>query len=318
MPVISVIIPAYNAAKYIKRCISSVTSQSLRDIEIIVIDDGSTDATPAICDDLATTDSRISVIHQNNSGVSRARNIGLSLATGDYIHFCDCDDYIRESFYQDIYDMAIANGAEICCSTTLTENDKGVFIAPPVRHEQVIMSRNEALTELLLCRRVSYSLCDKLFKRTVLSEIKLNGAIYHNEDFLFCYEAIKNADTIAYTSKSYYYYCYNEGSAVNSPFNSRKMTAIDAQATVYKDILANIPELSEVARAQYYKVILYISSQILKSGYSNNNDRKRVRQIVRHNLFEIIKSDLACGYKIDALALTCGWWPLRFVSLRHK
>lgn len=318
MPVISTIIPIYNTAKYLKRCVDSILNQSFKDIEVILIDDGSTDDSPQICDDYARLDQRVRVLHQQNTGVSQARNLGLDIAKGEFLHFADSDDFIEKGFYEDVMNIVIQNSAQIVCSTMLTENKNGDFTKYNSISDDRLMSREEAVKELLLCRRVSYSLCDKLFKQNVVENLRFYNGIYHNEDFLFCYQAITHSVIIYQTSNSYYRYCLNEGSAVNSPFNNKKMTAIAAQTIVYSDVIKKFPDLINIATTQYFKVIIYLSTQIIKSGYRDKNDRKEVRNLIKNNLYRVLSSDLAMGYKFNALTLAIGWDMLKIVSKRHK
>ncbi len=112
-PKVSIIIPVYNVEKYLRECLDSVINQTLKDIEIIIVDDGSTDNSPEICDEYASKDNRIKVIHQKNQGLGEARNVGLRIASCDYIGFVDSDDYIDLDFYEKLYDAAIKKESEV-------------------------------------------------------------------------------------------------------------------------------------------------------------------------------------------------------------
>lgn len=316
-PAISTIIPVYNTGKYLERCIISVLNQTFQNFEIILIDDGSTDGSGKLCDEFTKRDNRIRVVHQVNGGVSKARNKGLELANGEFIHFADSDDFFEGEFYSDCYQIASSYNADICCCTSAIENKDGYFVKGIFDDKITVFDKGEALFELLACKKISYSLCDKLFRKSTISRIRLNEAIFHNEDFLFCYDAIKDSDIVVYTSKPYHYYCFNEGSAVNSSFNKRKITAVDAQTKVYEDICRSFPELKQSAGEQYCKVILYLSSQIAKSGYPDKEDRTRLRSIIRNHLLFILLSKVSIGYKINALALAIGWKILEITNKRH-
>lgn len=304
MPDISVIIPVYNTEKYLKRCVDSIRTQSFSDIEIILIDDGSTDSSPMICDEYANKDSRIKVVHQKNGGVSNARNHGLSLARGKYIHFSDSDDFVGQDFYRDLYNLALLYDADVCCSAYLQESKDGKFISNSTVDELIKLTRDEALSALFANKRVSYSTCDKLFKNSATSGITFNERISHNEDYLFCYEIIKRTHNVVYTSKAYYHYCYNSSSAVRSAFSHKRMTAIDVQEYVLNDISVNFKNLYKGARTQFYKVVLFTRKQMEEANYFQSEDIKRLERIIRTNLLFIIFSNLAHGYKFLALKYT--------------
>lgn len=318
MPLISVIIPVYNTGKYLDRCVGSILGQNIDDIELILVDDGSTDESPLICATLAKKHTCIKYIHQYNKGVSSARNLGLEHATGEYIHFFDSDDYIVGDFYYEVTNLAKLQDADICCTTICSEDSQGRFKLPGVGTERKKISSEEAVKELLLCNKVSYSLCDKLFKRDIISGVRLDEQIFHNEDFLFCYEAIKKAKTVLCISKSYYHYCHNEGSAVNSAFNSRKLTAISAQSIVYSDVIKAFPRLKNIALLQYCKVLLYMSAQMSIAGFENREGKQFIRSIICKNIPKIIFSNFGLGYKINAIALCCGWWTFSKIIKRSK
>ena len=127
-PLISVIVPVYKAEKYLDKCVQSIVNQTYKNLEIILVDDGSPDNCPEMCDEWAKKDSRIKVIHKENGGVSSARNAGLDNSFGDYIGFVDSDDFIENDFYECLYDNLVENGADIsfCTFKTLDEKNRGI------------------------------------------------------------------------------------------------------------------------------------------------------------------------------------------------
>lgn len=301
MPKVSVIIPVYNTERYLKRCIESILAQSLSDIEVILIDDGSTDLSPEICEEYAARDHRVKVFHQKNGGVSTARNRGLGVAHGEYIHFADSDDFLEEGFYSDLYNLARNYGADICCSTYVQETKNGEISPVSESDERISMTCEEAINALFSGHKVSYSLCDKIFKRNIIAEITFNELISHNEDYLFCYEAIKRSNKIAYTSKSYYHYCYNPESATRSGFSHKRMTAIDVHEYVLYDIKLNYNNLYKCARTELCKVALYTRKQMDDANYLLVKDIERLDRIIWKNLPYILLSKLAPGYKLLAI-----------------
>lgn len=212
---ISVIIPVYNVEKYLDRCMQSVLKQTYRNLEIILVDDGSTDASGKICDEYREKDDRIKVIHKENGGASSARNVGLKIATGNFIGFVDSDDLIVGDMYEYLSDLLHQTNADLvscCCTTKIKELD--------------YKNKNEVLREYIgreimeLFYRIKgggsfISPCRKLYKREILENLYfLEGKI--NEDVLFAYEVCKRAKKIVESNQNKYYYFKNDAGVTRS------------------------------------------------------------------------------------------------------
>ena len=166
LPLLTIIIPVYNTEKYLERCVESVRNQTYDNLEIILIDDGSTDASGGICDRLAEEDGRIVVLHKKNGGQSSARNMGLDIATGELIGFVDSDDYIVPDMYETLYNLMNEYEAEISCCNFEKRGLKGhEEYNSDVLDEVSVFSREESLKTLLECKRIAYVVWNKLYKR---------------------------------------------------------------------------------------------------------------------------------------------------------
>ena len=162
---ISIIVPVYKVEKYLKKCLDSIINQTYKNLEIIIVDDGSPDGCPNICDEYSKKDDRIKVIHQKNMGLSIARNNGIKLATGEYIGFVDSDDYIRYTMYEDMYKAAVNNSAPLVSVLLLyvmddidLKNDVVLRSEPIVYNPTNASGKEQVINE-------SPSSCNKLFKR---------------------------------------------------------------------------------------------------------------------------------------------------------
>lgn len=171
-PLISVIMPAYNVAPFIKRSIESVLTQSYRNIEVILIDDGSTDNTGRICDDYASKDIRIKVIHQNNGGLSDARNKGIEASSGEWIHFLDSDDWIEPQMYEVLLNNAIDNDAEM--SSCLSQNcyEDGSVDRRESNGSIEFFSSDDLIRGLLSQNKVRFEVWNKLWKRSLIGDVR--------------------------------------------------------------------------------------------------------------------------------------------------
>lgn len=184
---VSVIIPTYNYEKYIDRCVSSVIRQTLRDIEIILVDDGSTDNTPAICDSLAEKDPRIKVIHKKNGGAASARNAGLEIASGEYACFFDSDDSVSENMVESLYNRLTESGADICsCLLSLGGEKLGNYDKEIIEFPQIKLG--SAIPELMNTNLVPYSPCNSLYRLDIIKKYSIVFSDYKkvfSEDALF-------------------------------------------------------------------------------------------------------------------------------------
>ena len=174
MSLVSVIIPVYNVEKYLHRCLNSVKNQSFKNLDVILIDDGSTDKSGEICENYCKEDFRFRVIHQKNRGQATARNLALDMAKGDYICFVDSDDYIEKTMIETLYNSITNNNADIAVCGYNRVNETGELIKTffPFNSERVLNKR-EAVLEILKDIHLFSFLWDKIFKRELFKNIRL-------------------------------------------------------------------------------------------------------------------------------------------------
>lgn len=206
---ISIIIPAYNVEKYLNRCLETVVNQTYENIEIILIDDGSTDQTPILCDTWATKDQRIKVVHKRNEGLSAARNTGMEYATGKYVGFVDSDDWIELDMFKYLYQLINKYHVEAAfCDFRRLKDKKKVK-----NEKELVIIRTDEELDRYFYRidggKSSYAVWCGLYNRDVIKNIKfIIGEI--NEDVLFRYEVYKNIRKIAFSNLCKYNYFINE------------------------------------------------------------------------------------------------------------
>ena len=217
---ISIIVPVYNVENYIEECLESVIHQTFRDLEIILIDDGSTDKSGEICDEYARKDARIHVIHQKNSGLSFARNVGIDRATGDYLMFVDSDDYVTNDFCEALYKKAVNSNADIVIGQYI-RIENGQLINGINNIKEGMVSGRDALL-MLVGKKLNYTVWDKLYKRRVFDHIRFpNGKNYedHITSRLFLQCAY-----VYIIDKIVYYYRVNRAGSITA-VNSEKSKA---------------------------------------------------------------------------------------------
>lgn len=219
---ISIIVPAYNIENYIERSIRSIMNQTYSNLEIIIIDDGSTDATGTIIDRLAKEDQRILPIHKKNEGVSAARNTGLDVAKGEYIGFVDGDDYIEKDMYEHLLLNAIKYHADIshCGYQMVFPNRVDYYYNTK---QIMIQDYEQGVLDLIKADRVEPGLCNKLYRRKIIGKKRLDERIRINEDLLFNFYLFKESQRSVFEDISFYHYMVRENSASTSNINVHKI-----------------------------------------------------------------------------------------------
>ena len=241
---ISVIIPVYNVEKYLNKCVDSVISQTYKDLQIILVDDGSTDRSSKICDEYAKADTRISVIHKQNGGLSSARNAGMEIVEGDYITFLDSDDYVSPTVYEELYKIIKSQDSDsIACTCFRRVDEAGNVYKKNDPHSKPSSTSNTEYLREILLHIGDVSVCTKLFPRKMLKnkhfeEEKLN------EDLLFMVDLIPCFKTIVYTGAVGYYYLVRDNSTSSGYGKAVEDMASNAVA-VNEKVQYEYPELRE-------------------------------------------------------------------------
>ena len=213
---ISVIVPVYNVEKHLPRCVDSILAQKEVELELILVDDGSTDGSGAVCNGYAARDGRVCVIHQRNAGVSAARNAGIERARGDFIGFADSDDEIADDMYAYLLGLALQNGADMAaCQYSEVDADGAVTMTKGDALPPDVLTREEAVLESIRVGRMGNSACTKLFRREILPRFRPEFRFGEDAVFVYMACAALGRAVIGGASK-YRYYCGREGNASTS------------------------------------------------------------------------------------------------------
>jgi len=259
---ISVIVPVYNVEEYLVRCVDSILCQTHSNLEVILINDGSKDNSGIICDKFREKDSRVRVIHQENRGVSAARNAGLDVAAGDWIGFVDSDDWIELEMFEKLLSAAVESGklVSVCGFVKYHLNgwvEKRVFGEIPT-----VLGKEQALEYMLSNAYYEGYIWNKLFKRDLLN-VRFSETIHACEDLLFSIQAFMHIDGVAYVDFPLYRYLIREGSSVNC-INDKRLTSLLSRKYVIKLVAEISKKLKRLAQVQYtvYAIgLLYAASQ---------------------------------------------------------
>lgn len=232
---VSIIVPVYNTEKYLRQCVDSILNQSFKDFELLLVDDGSKDASGTICDDYAAHDDRVRVWHQENQGVSVARNVGLEHAQGEWIYFPDSDDIIVENAFETMIKMVSDSVDYVICGYEVYDEDGNCTYAITERNQRVI-TREDALMEMFAPTDYRYQgyLWNKLFRASIIKDNNLRfvKGIKFNEDRLYDVEYLcRIKGNVAYSTTPVYHYIERSNSAMASltqRFNPYYLTDLDA------------------------------------------------------------------------------------------
>lgn len=296
-PLISVIVPVYNAGDYLKGCLDSLLAQTWPNFEIILADDASTDGSGQICDGYAGRDARVQAVHfPYNRGPSAARNEGICRAQGAYISFVDADDCVERDLLEKLYASLTQAGAEVSvCGAD------GIALK---RGPAAVYTRSEAIR--CLARGAPFNLVPwgKLYSAELVKKTLFSEDIFYSEDLLFVYSVLKQSRRVSYRPDILYHYTQREGSQMQSGASERKLTAFAAQDFVCQDAGVSFPETAEDFRLLALEANRCLAVLTVKKGGEGGHTLGYIKRIQkntrRHFSWQILKR---CPRKRDAAAL---------------
>jgi glycosyltransferase involved in cell wall biosynthesis len=250
---ISVIIPVYNTEAYLSKCVDSVLNQSHRDIELILVDDGSTDQSGNMCDEYSQKDDRVKVIHKRNGGAADSRNAGLDVAKGVYIGFVDSDDWIEEKMYETLLNILKSSDVYVaCCERMSTDKEY-----KPLLKEDIIVKRikkEDALKSTFFPLMIKNAVWDKLYKREVFDDIRFQNGNFA-EDTPAMYTILHRYGDVMYTNARLYHYSIREDSVTTLSFNPRKMHHIGMFKERIGFMAENYPQFIDLSYKTYLSIL---------------------------------------------------------------
>lgn len=294
MPEISVIVPVYKVEKYLDRCIESIVNQTYPDFELILVDDGSPDGSPILCDKWAEKDSRVHVIHKKNGGASSARNAGLKIAKGNWIAFADSDDWLDRTALKTLYDLANQYNVPMAIG--------GMRVVQKYTDASIVMKQNaKVLSNADLMSRFfrlngepdTHSVCGAIIRRDILEDYSfIEGRM--NEDVETCYYLARKCEAAVYTDAPLYNYFKNIEGVTNSGFSKKKLDLLDIWDIVQKQVEQFTPEYSYACEMNCKRARFTLLTQMSLNGYDHHDPfmvetKRKLKREVRRAFWELMK-----------------------------
>ena len=267
---ISVIVPVYNVEKYLDNCVESIVNQTYKDLEIILVDDGSPDNCPAMCDEWAKKDDRIKVIHKENGGLSSARNAGLEAANGEYIAFVDSDDSIDLATYSTMLGFfeQDENVDIVICGYQRVNKKEEIVVCDNNCKQIVRFDQRELYQEIF--GRLNNAVWNKIYKKRIISDMKFPNGIVHGEDLIFNLKLLKRCKVGIKCDSPFYHYYSREDSITNSKFKFSKFFEIDSKDIARKIIISDCPEQIGNADLFCFRARMNVLRSVYNSKQSND------------------------------------------------
>ncbi len=308
---ISVIVPIYNVEPYLDKCIASIVNQTYKNLEIILVDDGSPDNCPAMCDSWAKKDDRIRVIHKPNGGLSDARNAGMSVATGELMTFVDSDDWISPDMYEYLYQRLIEDGSDIAACGVQLIWENGTLPRMLTCEGNCVLNREEAMQAIIEESWLKQPVVYKIYKTKLIKDVMFPVGKYH-EDVFWSYRAVSKASKVSVSDHIGYYYLQRGGSIMGKGFSIQSLDCMVATKERYVYVADHYANLIPSAYRSLFGSILYSCQCALKLKNTTERDLC-LKQILDCYQFFCQQPVMICSVK-DRIWLSMSHISLRFTA----
>ena len=283
---VSIIVPVYNTEKYLSKCLNSILEQTYKNIEIILINDGSTDDSLKVCKEYEKKDKRIKLINKENEGLSATRNLGILTAKGKYIGFIDSDDFIESDMFNNLYEDMVNNNSDISICK-ITNSDE--YLHENKKNEVKILNNKEAILKLLYDQEINNYVCNKLIKKEMFKNIKFpEGRKFEDLAIMHC--LIEKAKTITFDDYIGYHYIQRKGSITKSITESYLTDYLWATDKFISTIKKNHKELANEIESTYAKYLVNIFSSCTKGKLRVFYNSEKMKQ--KYKTYKNICKDL--------------------------
>ncbi len=286
-PLISVIVPVYNVEAYLDRCIASIVGQTYKNLEIILVDDGSSDNCPGMCDAWKEKDSRIKVIHKKNGGVSDARNVGMAIASGELMGFVDSDDYIHSEMYQMLYENMLETHSDISiCGVEMIWEDGITQPKGLTKRGFFVLNGHEAMQAFIEGSWIQTEVWNRLYKANLVKDIRFPVGKYHEDNDWTIY-AIGKAQKVSGFDTMLYFYVQRSDSTMGKDLIINRLDTLDAKVNCLMFVQERYPDLADDLKTDVCFYCLWSEQRVLRclKGPEQKRGREKISR-VWHYLYD--------------------------------
>lgn len=312
---ISVVIPVYTAEKFLKRCVDSVLAQTYSDVEIILVDDGSTDSSPVICDEFAAKYNHIKVVHHENMGSSLSRDAGIKKSSGDFVFFVDADDWIEPYALENLLNVLEETDADIVCGLSKKiSTDGNILFTEKNKTNLVCDTISDKIYNECITRKITTSSCGKLIKKDVLSKVFFLKDNPIGEDHDFVFQLIKNSSRIVVTEFFVYNYYTNFNSISHSGYNEKYANSFFNYVKLCNETVSLAPQYEKQIRAFYAEFEMSVITAMCRNDFYDWNLIRKLQDVLRKDMKNILQSTSTAFY-MKVSAIVVAFAPRLFIAI---
>ena len=305
---VSILVPVYNSEKYLRQCLDSIVNQTYKDLQVVIVDDGSKDNSLSICREYADKYEFIEVYHQGNAGVASARNALLDKARGDYTIFIDSDDWIELDMIEGLLHYIAEYDLDIVICGSVSEYNDSATAVDTSYCSPLIDNREEAVKKLILHKELNGSLWNKLVKTSLFHNLRFAKDIWYGEDALMMWQVLQRVNRIGSMPTPYYHYRMNDASISHQTFGPQKMSGHQVWATIYADTCRDWPEYKRVARAAFAISDMWLLFYAALDKYPFDKNISHFQRHVRENIIDILRAQhIKVNKKVFALGMALSY-----------
>ncbi len=305
---VSILVPVYNSEKYLRQCLDSIVNQTYKDLQVVIVDDGSKDNSLSICREYADKYEFIEVYHQGNAGVASARNALLDKARGDYTIFIDSDDWIELDMIEGLLHYIAEYDLDIVICGSVSEYNNSETTVDTSYCSPLIDNREEAVKKFILHKELNGSLWNKLVKTSLFHNLRFAKDIWYGEDALMMWQVLQRVNRIGSMPTPYYHYRMNDASISHQTFGPQKMSGHQVWATIYADTCRDWPEYKRVARAAFAISDMWLLFYAALDKYPFDKNISHFQRHVRENIIDILRAQhIKVNKKVFALGMALSY-----------
>ena len=305
---VSILVPVYNSEKYLRQCLGSIVNQTYKDLQVVIVDDGSIDNSLSICREYADKYEFIEVYHQGNAGVASARNALLDKAKGDYTIFIDSDDWIEPDMIEGLLHYIAEYDLDIVICGSVSEYNDSATAVDTSYCSPLIDNREEAVKKFILHKELNGSLWNKLVLTSLFHNLRFAKDIWYGEDALMMWQVLQRVNRIGSMPTPYYHYRMNDASISHQTFGPQKMSGHQVWATIYADTCRDWPEYKRVARAAFAISDMWLLFYAALDKYPFDKNISHFQRHVRENIIDILRAQhIKVNKKVFALGMALSY-----------